>query len=278
MSASSRRTALRVAALAALAAAACGRAPPPDLSRNPAALLAEVREAQGRVTSCSGPARVTVSAPGLGGSLDAWLAAALPGKVRIEVFDFFGNPAAVLVAGGDRFALYDPRAGVVYRGDDTRENLARLLPVPLGARELARVVCGSAPILDGSAVSVEPGDGVLLLEIAGADGREVLAVGDGATVRSAAYLPGPRGGVAWKVAFSVFRHAGGALVPTEVELRGGGSEVGLRWKDDREVNGVADDALFRLETPRGARVAELAPGAAPPRVELPIRPATSGAR
>ncbi len=273
-----RRGALRAAALAALLAAACGRAPPPDLSRNPADLLAQVRDAQARVASCRGPARVAVSSPQLGGSLDAWIAAALPAKVRIEIFDFFGNPAAVLAASGGRFALYDPRQGVVYRGDDTRENLARLLPVPLGARELARVVCGSAPILDGRAVAVEDGDGVLLLEVAGADGREILAVGEGATVRSAAYLPGPRGGVPWKAAFSVFRHTAGAFVPTEIELRGGGSEVGLRWKDEREVNGPPDDALFRLATPRGARVVELAPGAAPPPVELPIRPATSGAR
>lgn len=266
----------RAAALAVLALAGCVRAPPPDLSRDPVPLLAQVRSAQDAVTSCRGSARLALSAPDLAGSLDAWVAAETSGRLRVEVFDFFGNPAAVLVAGGGRFALLDSRAGTFHRGDDTPENLARLLPVPLGARELARVICGSAPILDGHPVAAEPGDGVVLLEIAGAAGRQVLGVGEGASIVSASFLPGARGGTAWKAAFSIFRHPGGRRFPTEVDLRGGGAEIGLRWKDDLEVNGAPDDALFALEPPRGARVIDLAPGAGPPPIDLPIRPSTPG--
>ncbi|HET8733181.1 MAG TPA: DUF4292 domain-containing protein, partial [Anaeromyxobacteraceae bacterium] len=92
-------------AAALVAAAGCVRAPPPDLSRNPADLLEQVRRAQAGVTSCRGPGRLGISSPNLSGSLDAWVAAERPGHVRVEVFDFFGNPAAVLVAGGGRFAL-----------------------------------------------------------------------------------------------------------------------------------------------------------------------------
>ncbi len=270
-----RRVAARALPLAVLSGlAGCVRAPPPDLSQNPAELLGQVRAAQERVGSCRGNARVAVASPDLTGSLDAWVAAAVPGKVHVEVFDFFGNPAAILVAGEGHFALYDARAGVVYRGADTPENLARLVPVPLGAAPLARILCGGAPILDGTPVSTEPGEGVLFLELAGPEGRQVLAVGEGPTVRSAAFLPGPRGGVAWKAAFSVFRHAAGVLVPTDVELRGGGAEVSLHGRDDRELNAELDERLFRLETPKGARVVELAPGARPPPLDLPIRPAT----
>lgn len=265
-----------IAALGIVALAGCLRAPPPDLSRNPAPLLAQVRAAQGGVGSCRGSARLALSAPDLSGSLDAWVAAETSGRLRVEVFDFFGNPAAVLVAGGGRFALLDARAGTFHRGDDTPENLARLLPVPLGARELARVICGSAPILDGEPVAAEPGDGVVLLEIAGPSGRQVLGVGEGASIVSASYLPGARGGTAWKAAFSVFRHPAGRRFPTEVELRGGGAEIGLRWKDDLEVNGAPDDALFILEPPRGAQVIELPPGAPAPPIDLPLRPATPG--
>ncbi|MEY2668698.1 MAG: hypothetical protein RJA59_1336 [Pseudomonadota bacterium] len=267
----------RAAAFVALSAlAGCVRAPPPDLSRDPAPLLAQVRAAQGGVTSCRGSARLALSSPDLSGSLDAWVAAETSGRLRVEVFDFFGNPAAVLVAGGGRFALLDARAGTFHRGDDTPENLARLLPVPLGARELARVICGSAPILDGQPVAAEPGDGVVLLELAGPAGRQVLGVGEGASIVSASFLPGARGGTAWKAAFSIFRHPGGRRFPTEVELRGGGAEIGLRWKDDLEVNGAPDDALFGLDPPRGARVIDLAPGEGPPPIDLPIRPETQG--
>ncbi len=255
----------RWAAVVALAlAAGCARVPPPDLSRDPSLLLEQVRVAQDGVKACRGSARLSVSSSSPSGSLDAWVAAEKGGRVRVDVFDFFGNPAAVLVASGGRFALYDARAGALYRGDDSPENLARLVPVPIAARDLASVICGSAPIIDGRAVSAEAGDGVLLLEIAGESGRQVLAVGEGGAVERASFLPGARGGTPWKVAFSAFRRTAGQRIPGEVELRGGGAEVSLLWKDDLEVNQPPDSPLFQLDPPRGARV-----------VDLPTRPTPS---
>jgi hypothetical protein len=253
----------RGAAVVALAVAAgCARVPPPDLSRDPSLLLEQVRAAQDGVKACRGSARLSVSSSSPSGSLDAWVAAEKGGRVRVDVFDFFGNPAALLVASGGRFALYDARAGALYRGDDTPENLARLVPVPIAARDLASVICGSAPIIDGRAVSAEAGDGVLLLEIAGESGRQVLAVGEGGAVERASFLPGARGGTSWKVAFSAFRRTAGQRIPGDVELRGGGAEVSLLWKDDLEVNHPPDSPLFQLDPPRGAKV-----------VDLPTRPA-----
>lgn len=255
----------RWATVVALAlAAGCARVPPPDLSRDPSLLLEQVRVAQDGVKACRGSARLSVSSSSPSGSLDAWVAAEKGGRVRVDVFDFFGNPAAVLVASGGRFALYDARAGALYRGDDSPENLARLVPVPIAARDLASVICGSAPIIDGRAVSAEAGDGVLLLEIAGESGRQVLAVGEGGAVERASFLPGARGGTPWKVAFSAFRRTAGQRIPGDVELRGGGAEVSLLWKDDLEVNQPPDSPLFQLDPPRGARV-----------VDLPTRPTPS---
>ena len=256
----------------ALAASGCARtAPPPDLAADPAALLAQVREAQDRVTACRGSARIGLSSPDLSGTLDAWVAAELPGRLRVDLLDFFGNPAAVLVAAEGRFAFLDLRAGRLYRGEDTPENLSRLLPLPLGARALARVVCGGAPLLDGRAVAAVPGDGVVLLELAGAGGRQVLEVGPGASVRRASFLPGAGGGVGWRAAFGVFRHPGGRLFPTEVDLRGGGGELSLAWRDDLELNVPPEASLFQIAAPPGVPTVELGVGSAPPRVELPVR-------
>jgi hypothetical protein len=263
-----------IAVLLVLLGAGCARVPPPDLSRNPEELLEQVRASQGRVTACRGSARLVVSSPELSGSLDAWAAAEKGGRVRVELFDFFGNPAAVLVASEGHLALYDARAGVLYRGEDTPENLARLVPVPIGSRDLSSVICGSAPILAGRAVQVEPGVGVLLLELAGEAGRQILAVGEGGAVTRASFLPGASAGTPWKAAFSSFRAVAGLRFPGDVELRGGGGEVSLRWKDDLELNLPPEGSLFQLETPRGARVVELAPGGKPPPIDLPIRPAT----
>jgi hypothetical protein len=270
----SRAAVRTVAAILLLGAGACARVPPPDLSPDPGALRAQVVAAQDRVRSCRGSARVGISSPEVSGSLDAWLAAEKPDRVRVELLDFFGNPAAVLVTGGGRFSLYDARAGALYRGEDTPENLRRLLPVPIGARALASLVCGSVPLLDGDVLTARPGDGVMWLDVASAAGRQSLAVGPEATIRSARTEPATGAGSPWSASFDVFRHRSGVFVPTDVELEGEGAAVTLHWKEDREVNGPVEPDAFRLDPPQGARVVDLAGDSPPPPVELPLRPST----
>jgi hypothetical protein len=264
----------RLAALALAAAAGCVRAPPPDLSGDPDALLEQVRAAQALARTVRGSARVGVATPDTTGSLDAWIAAEKPDRVRIETLDFFGNPASVLVAAGGRFALHDARAGVLYRGEATPENLARLLPLPLGAGELATLLCGSAPILDGRAVAAEPDGGAMRLEIEGGTGRQLLWAGEGAALRAARLEPAPGSPApGWSAEFDVFRRRAGARVPTDSELRTPRGRVTLHWKEDLEVNGTVDPAAFRLETPRGVRVVEVGEGDVIPEVNIPIRAA-----
>lgn len=268
------RTAAVAAWLAALlAAAGCARVPPPDLSPEPGALLEQVRASQERVTGCRGSARVSVSSPQASGSLDAWIAAARPDRVRLELLDFFGNTALVLVAGGGRFALYDARSGTLYRGEDTPDNLRRLLPVPIDAPALSSLVCGSVPLVAPQTARAWAGDGVMNLELTAPAARQALRIGPEATVRSATVTPLTGSGSPWSVAFHVFRHRAGAFVPTDAELEGEGASVSLHWKEDREVNPPPEEGLFRLDPPRGAQVVDLPAGSAPPPVELPFRSA-----
>ena len=275
------RPSRRIAAAALAAAlAGCPRAPPPDLSRDPARLLEAVRAAQGRVERVKGGARVRVESPGASGTVDELVAAEKPDRLRLETLDFFGNVVTVLVADGKRFALYDARDGVLYRGEATPENVSRLLPLTLPAEEIATMLCGSAPILAAPPVSAEP-DGALLLLTLGSDGSgQRLGVGAEAAVEWSrlrrAAAPGAAAAAApdYDLAFDVFRHRGGARFPTEAELRAPSARVrvALRWKDDLEVNGPAEPGLFRLEPPRGARVVDLPPGGAAPATPLPLRP------
>jgi hypothetical protein len=260
----------------ALLAGGCVRVPPPDLSRDPAGLLAQVREGQARVQSVRGSARVGVSSRSGSGSLDAWLVAERPDRVRIETFDFFGNVVAVLVADASRFALYDARAGVLYRGEPTPENLARLLPVALPPSDLAVLLCGSAPLLEGLPVEAQPDGGRMRLALEGAGGRETLWVGDGAAISEARLEPRAGAGPGWQVTFDSFRRRAGAPFPTDAELRSRGAEVSVRWEEDVQVNAAPDPSLFRLDPPRGARVQELSPGAPPPPVDLPLGPRPAG--
>lgn len=262
----------RALALALALAAGCVRAPPPDLSRDPAGLLEQVRSAQSRVRSIRGAARISVESRVQSGSFDAWLAAEKPERVRIEALDFFGNPAAVLVARRGHFSLLDLKARVYYRGEATPENLARLLPVSVPVADLATMLCGSAPLVGSAAAAVPDGD-AMRLDLLGNEGREVLWIGEGATVRAASWEP--RAGSAsssWRVTFDAFRASGGMELPAEADLRSAAGQVTLHWESGAEVNLTANAAIFSLEPPAGVRIVDVEGGVAPA-LGLPAGPA-----
>lgn len=262
------------AALLALALG-CARAPPPDLSADPAELLAAVRAREARVQRVSGSARLRLESPRGSGSFDALAAAERPDRLRLELLDFFGGPVALLVASGSRFAFLDARRGIWYRGPATPENLSRILPVPVTVEELAAAACGSPVLIEGAPLSAAPGSGVMRLVLAGGGLEQRLDVGAGAAVESSRLLRRPPGGAAAPVGseleFGSFRWLGGLRVPGAVRLRaaGAGALAELRWKGDPSLNGPPDPELFAVAIPEGARVVELGPGTEPPRLELP---------
>ncbi len=284
-------TAARRAAIAlALSLAACARVPPADLSRDPAALLGQVAAAQRRVQRVSGSARLKIASPGLSGTVTEFIAAEKPDRVHLETLDFFGNPAAVLVASGGQFAFLDAREGVYYQGDATPDNVSRLLPIAIPLEELVTLLCGSAPLLPGEPREVEVKDGQVLLRIAAASNAggtlvQTLALGELASVEwsrlrlQALAVRGERpreASPAYDLEFGLFRHRASVLFPTEVHLDApaGRSHVDLAWKGDLEVNGPLDPSLFRLAPPKGARVVRLGageglPAGAPPLPEGP---------
>ncbi len=264
------------AALALLAS--CARVPPPGLPEGAEELRAAVEAHQARVLRVSGSARLQVESPSLHGTLDALVAAERPDRLRIEVLDFFGAPAAVLVAAGGRFGFLDLRAGTWTGGEATPANVSQLLPVALPAEELVAVLCGSAPLIAGRATAARPGDGVMRLWIEGGGLVQRLDVGAEAAVEASRVTRRrPDGAVeraGYDLDFSLFRHHAGLRVPGEIRLDAsrGDARVDLTWRDDLVVNGPAAEGLFALVPPPGARVVELAPGAELPRPELPIRP------
>lgn len=255
-----------VTAGALLALAACHpRLPPPDLSLDPAALLAEVKAAQDRVASVQGRARVGVDAPGGSGGAEQYLVAERPGRLRIEAYDFFGNVVAVLAVEDGRLALYDARERVFLRGAATPANLARLIPVPLAPEALVTLLCGSVPLLDGEPVTAEPGDGVVLLTLRAGDLVQRLEVGPGAALLSSRVRRVTGGGevpAGLDADFSNHKARAGRLLPTDVAARAPQADVALslHWRE-LEVNRPVDPSLFRLSPPAGARVVDLDPPA-----------------
>jgi hypothetical protein len=271
-----------LAAAALLAAAGCVRVPPRDLSRDAAALRDQVREAQERVRSVRGSARVSVTSPAVSGSFQELVAAERPDRVRLETLDFFGNPAALLVAADGRFAFLDARANVFYRGDATPENVSRLLPVVIPVEELVTILCGSAPLLPGRAGEVAAKEDVLVLALAAGDAIQRVAVGQAATVRWSRVrrtAVGAGGAVqevasAYDLEFHAFEPVAGILFPMQVRLDAAAarSRVDLDWKEDLQVNGALERSLFQAAPPRGVRVVDLGRGEPIPRGELPVEP------
>ncbi len=255
-------------ALAALALALAGcppRAPPPDLSLDPAELARKVRVAQERTRTVRGEVRVRIESSELSGTVPALVAAQKPDRLLVQTLDFFGNTVAVLAAADGALSLYDARARVLYRGPATPENLARLVPVPLSPAELAAILCGSAPLLDGEAVSAEAGRGHVTLGIAAGARTQTLRVGSGAAVlRSALRVDGAAAKGTYNLAFDGFDRFEGVRFPAEVSLSAEGPRVRMRlgWVDV-EPNAALDPGIFSPPVPRGARIVDLADAARP---------------
>ena len=255
----------RVVAAALLLAGCHPRRPPPDLSLDPGELLAQVKAVQARVLSVQGRARVGMDSPGTSGGAEQYLVAERPGRLRIEVHDFFGNVVASMVVEEGRLALYDARARTFVRGQATPANLARLVPVPVTAEALVTLLCGSAPLLGGAPEATEPGDGRVLLTLRDGDLVQRLEVGPGAVLLASRVRRATAAGevpAGLDAEFSVHRNHAGQRLPTDLEVRAAkaGVTLSLHWRE-LEVNQPVDPTLFRLEPPAGAQVVDLDPPA-----------------
>jgi hypothetical protein len=259
-----QRTALPTLACAALCALACQppRTPPPDLSLDPVALLAQVKAAQDAVRAVQGEAKVRFRSPRGSASVKQLSTAEVPDRLHLEELDFFGNPSAVLVAAAGRFSLYDAGEKVLFRGTATPENLSRLVPVPFTAKELVTLLLGSAPLLDGIPVSATPERGQVRLRLERGEVTEDLWIGAHAAVeRAVRRVAGGAGPGSWEVEFSGHQERSGAWFPGAVVLHSASTqvEVDLAWAEV-EVNREPDPQLFEPLAPRGARVVELGDG------------------
>jgi hypothetical protein len=251
------------AALTALVACV-PRAPPPDLSLDPAALLEQVRAASGTVTRVQGEARLEVEAPGQSGTAPAFVAAERPDRLHVEVLDFFGNPAAVLVTSGGRLAIYDRRARTFYRGEASAANVARLVLLPLSPARLVSLLCG-APPLAGEPVSAEPGRGFVELVLRDGARSSSLRVGARAAIERATFRGGAPEVPDHEVRYGGFVDLVGGRFPERVEISAEQPRVrvALGWKEP-DLLAPLDQALFRMDPPAGARIVDLDLSPEPP--------------
>src|SRR5207253_9657096 len=172
---------LRGAAALAAALAACKQGPPPSgPPLDPVTLLAQVEKIHAEPQTLSASGKAAVDAPQNGGRYQIQLVVRRPASLRIAALDPLGNPAALLVADGGRFALLDLRNNVFSRGPSTPQNLSRLIPEPLRDEELVSLFLGTMPHLP-NARPVEAhraGDGSMLRLAAGDVTQDVFLGAD----------------------------------------------------------------------------------------------------
>ncbi len=270
-----RRTHLAALAAAAAVLAGCPpRAPPPDLSLDPADLAGQVLATQARTRSVRGETRITVKTAELSGTIPALVAAEKPDRLLVQTLDFFGNTVSVLAAANGKLTLYDARAKVVYRGAATPENLSRLVAIPLSPAALVEILCGSAPLLSGEPVSTEPGRGWIALRISAGGRTQEVRVGAGADVLRASLRVGAKQGPgSYDLEFGAFDALEGLHFPAEVSLSAETPRVRMKlvWRD-AEPNAALDPKTFTPRIPAGARVVDLADVAPPPFLAPPDAP------
>ena len=246
---------------------------------DPEQLLQLTRAAQDTAASLQGDGKLRIESPQGSGSVSAFLAASRPGLLRVEMFDFFNRPIAVLVTDGARFGLWQAQENKYYQGPATPRNLSRFLPVALPSEELVSVMLGRVPFIPAERMTLDVDEkhGVYVLTLIRGAVSQVLHIHPRhlRVVRSEV-----RGMPAYGLEYDGFKTEGegqGALLfAHEVTLRAqqAGTALSLRYTDIR-LNESLDLTLFDLAAPEGVPVVDVDEGGqALPPVALP--PAAPG--
>jgi outer membrane biogenesis lipoprotein LolB len=248
----------RLAVTAAAAAVACSHAPAPaGPPVDAVALLQQIEKAHAEPQTLSASGKVAVDAPQNGGRYQIQIVVRRPASLRIAALDPLGNPAALLVADGGRFALLDLRNNVFYRGPSTPENLSRLIPQPLRDEELVALVLGAVPPLPGArpVEAHRAGEGSVLMLESG-EVRQEVSVGPDLRIEHVRRFR--RDAPWWEVSLDDFDDASGQQMPRRLRLSAPAEKIQVDLQLKERVWGKpTSPAAFHLTPPQGVKVVEV---------------------
>jgi Domain of unknown function (DUF4292) len=218
------------------------------------ALLAEVDAVDSRVTGIQSQAKAHVEGPGGKGNVTAFVAAAAPSSVHLEVLDFFGRPSGILVSDGARFALFRSEPGVWLQGPATAENVGRLIPVELPPEQLVSMLLGRAPRLADAhpELAVDAEANAFRITLREGQRSQELWVDPQRKRVVRSRLSGPGG---YELAFDEFEDVRDVPFPRKLSFTGSASVV-LRYTDPR-LNDTPAPSLFNATPPPGAPVEQV---------------------
>jgi len=249
---------MRILWLVAGATLSCSHAPAPaGPPLDPAALFQQIEKAHAEPQTLSASGKAAVDAPQNGGRYQIQIAVRRPASLRIAALDPLGNPAALLVADGGRFALLDLRDNVFFRGPSTPENLSRLIPQPLRDEELVALVLGAMPPLPGARPieAHRAGDGSVLT-LASGDVRQEVSAGPDLRIDHVRRFRG--GDLFWEIALDDFDDASGQQMPRRLRLAAPAEKIQVELQLKERVWGKpTPPAAFQLNPPQGVKVVEV---------------------
>ncbi len=259
------------AALAALAlaAAACTRAVPPVTTPvtpiAPAAAAAALEAAEGAVRTLRGVADVRLERAGRQQRFREAAVLALPDKLRLETLQFGGATALIVVADGDRLAIYSLATREFAHGRASAAALASLAGVAVEPRHLLRLLAGLPPLPFRQAdprSRVEADGAEFVAESAAGPFWQRLRLDAGGGLAGGQL--GTAAAPALTFQFEDPRPLGGRAFPYRLRLEQPGvARVEVAYRNV-ELNPPVDVAVFSLSVPAGdVRVVDL--DAAPPR-------------
>jgi hypothetical protein len=129
------------------AVVSCGRPPPASRFPTGDAALARMHESQACSRGVTAEAKLDYIGPRGRLRGNVLYLAAVPDRVRLDLFSPFGATLSTLTSDGERFSLLDPRQKRFFYGPANACNLARFTQVTLPPAVLVDLLRGEAPVL-----------------------------------------------------------------------------------------------------------------------------------
>ncbi len=191
-----------------------------------------------------------------------FLFAQLPSKLRVDLLSPFGSTLSVLTVNDGRFAMSDIREGRYLEGPAEPCNIARLVRIPLPPEDVARVLVGHTPIIDGVAEVIWSDKGYYRVTISDGDRIQRLDVGSDPEVLPLlrSRLEDSQGRI-FDMSFERWRPVEGIPVPHEIRVKmpRDGADLLVRYDDDGvELNVKMPTDAWDHSFPDGADVEHVA--------------------
>lgn len=241
----------------------CGPKPPPaDAYQDAATLLSEMTAKRLAVKTLRASGRVDHFGKGQRIQGAVYVFARLPDALRVDLISPLGSSLAVLAAQDGRFAMHDTRQGRFLEGPALPCNIARLVQIPLPVEDVARILIGGTPVIEGElslgwnddkgayALTIEDGDLTQSLLI-GAD-RSVLPLQRSTLKRS--------NSVVFDIVNDRWTLSGSTWLPREIRVKmpAHRSDLLLRYDQDGvEANVDLPSDAFHLTAPSGMKVEDV---------------------